>query len=149
MRDDRIESTFSGESKSVRFSFWKPEPLPPKDATILPIELISLGTLDSVSAKLLDIPRMTEVPCAPWEPQSGDKLKLHWECDAGVWLSVAVEQGPPKPGEVLTIEAQSKTPEKTFFRLYVQIFEQFGATVLDERTHQFFTPREFKTRSAS
>ena len=55
---------------------------------------------------------------------------------------------PPKPGEVLTIEAQSQAPEKMFFKLYVQIFEQFGATVLDEHVHQFFTPREFRTRVA-
>ena len=148
MRDDRIDPGFSAES-GLRFSFWKPDPLPPKDATILPIDLVSLGKLDSVSSKLLDIPHMTQVPCAPWEIQTGEKMKLHWECDAGVWLRVAVEQGPPKPGEVLTIEAQSKTPEKTFFKLYVQIFEQLGVTVLDERTHQFFTPREFKMRSAS
>ncbi len=146
MRDDRIDTAFTGASNSVRFSFWKPEPLPPKDATILPIELISLGKLASVSEKLLDIPRMREVPRAPWEPLADEKLRLHWECDAGVWLNVGVEQGPPKPGEVLTIEAHSRTAEKTFFKLYVQIFEQFGVTVLDERVHQFLTPKEFRVR---
>lgn len=149
MRDDRIDPQFSGAEKSVRFSFWKPEPLPPKDATILPIDLLSLGKLPSVSEKLLDIPRMSEVPRAPWEPPVQDRVRLHWNCDAGVWLSVGIEQGPPKPGEVLTIEAQSQTTEKTFFKLYVQIFEQLGVTVLDERMHQFLTPREFKVRAAS
>ena len=49
--------------------------------------------------------------------------------------------------QISSAEAQSATPEKTFFKLYVQIFEQFGATVLDERSHQFFTPREFRTRA--
>jgi hypothetical protein len=149
MREERVSGGMMGESSGLRFSFWKPDPLPPKDATILPIELVSLGKIDSVSAKLLDIPRMSQMPTAPWDPSPKDRMRLHWECEAGVWLSVAVEQGPPKPGEVLTIEAQSKIPEKTFFKLYVQIFEQLGVTVLDERTHQFFTPREFKTRIAS
>ncbi|MEI6234568.1 MAG: hypothetical protein WCT04_16055 [Planctomycetota bacterium] len=148
MRADRVVPGFSGESDAVRFSFWKPEPLPPKNAAIVPIELVSLGNLDSVAAKLLDIPRMSHVPSAPWEAPMNEKVRLHWGCEAGVWLSVAVEQGPLNPGEILTIEAQSKTPEKTFFKLYVQIFEQLGVTVLDERIHEFFTPREFKTRLA-
>jgi hypothetical protein len=143
MRDDAMNP------KVLRFSFWKPEPLPPKDATIVPIELMTLGKLEAVSAQLLDIPRMTKVPAAPWDPLLTDKMRLHWECDAGVILSVHVEQGPPKPGEVLMIEAQSQTPEKTFYKLYIQIFEQFGATVLDEKTHQFYTPKEFRTRVAS
>jgi hypothetical protein len=149
MRDDRIDSDFAGDARLVRFSFWKPEPLPPKDSKILPIDLVSLGKLDSVSDKLLDIPHMSRLPAAPWDTQTGINLKLCWECEAGVLLRVQVEQGPPKPGEVLTIEAQSKTPEKTFFRLYVQIFEQLGVTVLDERMHQFLTPKEFRTRLAS
>ncbi|HLX61947.1 MAG TPA: hypothetical protein VKX17_11760 [Planctomycetota bacterium] len=121
--------------------------MPPKDSKILPIELLSLGKIETVSKQLLEIPRMAEVPRAPWEPEPNEKLRMRWECEAGVWLTVSVEKGPPKPGEVLTIEAQSATPEKTFFKLYVQIFEQFGATVLDERSHQFFTPREFRTRA--
>jgi len=149
MRDDRLDSTLSGDSKCARFSFWKPEPLPPKDSKILPIELLSLGKIETVSKQLLEIPRMSEMPRAPWEEPSNEKVRMHWECDAGVWLTVGIEKGPPKPGEVLTIEAQSQAPEKMFFKLYVQIFEQFGATVLDEHVHQFFTPREFRTRLAS
>lgn len=150
MSDDRLISSqhAPGESGLVRFSFWKPEPLPPKDSTILPIELMSLGKLSNVSAKLLDIPHMSELPPAPWE-RDAQNVQLHWSCEAGVVLRVKMEQGPPKPGEVLTIEAASKTPEKTFYRLYVQIYEQFGATVLDERRHEFLTPREFRTRMSA
>ena len=149
MRDERVGGGLAGDAGGFRFSFWKPDPLPPKDATILPIDLVSLGKIDSVSARLLDIPHMSQMPAAPWDCAPDARMHLRWECDAGVWLSVAPEQGPPKPGEVLMIEAQSKIPEKTFFKLYVQIFEQLGVTVLDERTHQFYTPREFKTRIAS
>src|SRR6266513_1381053 len=111
----------------VHFSFWKPEPIPPKDSGILPIELHSLGSLNAVAEKLLDVPHMTQIPPNPWEH---------------------IEQGPPKPGEVLTINARSSAPEKAFYRLYVQIFEQFGATLLDEQVHQFFTPKEFRTKLA-
>jgi hypothetical protein len=142
MRDETADPNL------IRFSFWKPEPLPPKNASILPVELLSLGALKTVTARLLDIPKMEAIPAPPWQTDADENLTLHWGCDAGVLLRVHVEQGPPKQGEILTIDAQSKTPDKVFFKLYVQIFEQFGATVLDERTHEFFTPKEFRTRMA-
>ena len=135
-------------SERSQYSFWKPEPVPPKDATILPVELFSLGKLATVSEKLLDIPHMCGMPVAPWEGPAEQNLCLRWECDAGVVLKVRIEQGPPRPGEVLTIEARSKAPEKIFYRLYVQIYEQFGVTVLDEKRHEFLTPREFRSRMA-
>jgi len=136
------------ESGLVRFSFWKPDPLPPKDCTILPIELCSLGTLTVVAEQLLEVPHMHEVPAAPWDEKPALSLHLKWDVEDGVVLKVRTEQGPPKPGEVLTIQTQSVVPEKIFFRLYVQIFEQFGATVLDEKKHEFLTPKEFRTRMA-
>lgn len=133
----------------TRFSFWKPEPIPPKDSSIRPIELQSFGKLKNVAEKLLDVPKMSRVAPAPWETQPGSEtVNLVWQVDAGVILRVRAEQGPPKPGEVLTIAAKSAAESKTFYRLYVQIFEQFGATVLDENAREFFTPREFKTRLA-
>ena len=129
----------------VHFSFWKPDPIPPKDATILPVELHSLGSLNSVTEKLLDVPHMKQVPSAPWDNiRAGSDMKLMWEVEGGVVLKVHIEQGPPKPGEVITIDAKSSAPQRTFYRLYVQIFEQFGATLLDEKSHQFYTPREFR-----
>jgi hypothetical protein len=130
------------------FSFWKPEPLPPKDSTILPIELCSLGTLSNVAEKLLNVPHMHAVPPAPWDEKPGVSLNLMWDVEDGVMLKARTEQGPPKPGEVLTIHARADVAEKIFYRLYVQIFEQFGATVLDEKCHEFLTPREFRTRLA-
>ena len=133
----------------ARFSFWKPEPIPPKDATILPIALHSLGPLQAVAQKLMDVPKMSEMPRAPWEAKLKDKnVSLIWEVEEGVILQVHAEQGPPKPGEVLTIIAKSATPEKVFYRLYVQIYEHFGATVLDEKLHQFYTPKEFRSKMA-
>ena len=138
------------KQKLVQFSFWKPEPLPPKDSTILPIELISLGSLNIVTEKLLDVPKMSQVPKQPWDTESPPAtVNLIWEVDNGVILQIRTEQGPPKPGEVLTINAKSATAQKTFYRLYVQIYEQFGATVLDERSHQFYTPKEFRSKLAS
>lgn len=139
----------SNHSEIAQFSFWKPEPIPPKDASILPIELLSLGSLDSVAEKLLDVPKMSKMAVAPWETElAANSISLIWEVDGGVILRVKTEQGPPKPGEILCINAKCATEQKTFYRLYVQIFEQFGATVLDERSHQFYTPKEFRTRLA-
>jgi hypothetical protein len=146
MRDPLADARKSG---SAPFSFWKPEPLPPKDATILPVELISLGALGAVAEKLLDVPHMSALPAVPW--QAGPEtalLHLRWDVEQGVILQIRAEQGPPNPGEVLTIHANSHTPSKTFYRLYIQIYEQFGATVLDEKSHEFLTPREFKGRMA-
>ncbi len=130
----------------ARFSFWKPEPIPPKNTTILPIELHSLGPLKAVAEKLLDVPKMSAMPTAPWEVDAEKRVCLMWDVEDGVILQVRAEQGPPKPGEVLTINAKCSTPEKVFYRLYVQIFEHFGATVLDEKSHQFYTPKEFRTK---
>ena len=112
------------------------------------MELISLGRLDAVAERLLDLPKMAEVPKAPWESACSRELNLRWDVDEGVILQVRAEQGPPKPGEVITINAQSALSERTFYRLYIQIFEQFGATVLDERHHEFLTPKEFRARLA-
>ena len=139
----------STHSEITQFSFWKPEPIPPKDATILPIELLSLGSLEMVAEKLMEVPKMSKVAPAPWDAELAQTgVNLVWEVDQGVILQVRTEQGPPKPGEVLTINARSAATEKTFYRLYVQIFEQFGATVLDEKSHQFYTPKEFRTKLA-
>jgi hypothetical protein len=139
----------SNHPEPRQFSFWKPEPLPPKDSTILPVELISLGRLNEVAEHLLEVPKMMRVIDVPWDgPAAAPTLTLRWEVEQGVILQVKPEQGPPKPGEVLTINAKSSAPKKTFFKLYVQIFEQFGATLLDESSHQFFTPKEFRERMA-
>jgi hypothetical protein len=136
-------------SEIVQFSFWKPDPIPPKNAGILPIELHSLGSLNSVAEKLMEVPHMARIPTAPWDqtPVESD-VRLLWEVEGGVVLKVHLEEGPPKPGEVLTINARSHAPQRIFYRLYVQIFEQFGATLLDEKSHEFYTPREFRTKMA-
>lgn len=131
----------------VQFSFWKPEPLPPKGSRILPIELLPLGNLAAVLEKLFEIPHICKDPAGAL--QQPPVAFLRWQVDEGVVLLVRPEEGPPQPGEVLTINAKSSTALRTFFRLYVQIFEQFGATVLDERVHEFVTPREFRARLAS
>ena len=132
------------------FSFWKPEPIPPKDAKIHTVDLRPLGVLESVAEKLAEVPQMAQVPKSPWEVQDEHPtLRFQWQVEHGVILRVRAEQGPPRPGEVLTIGAASAAPQKDFFRLYVQIYEQFGVTVFDERVQDFLTPREFRSRLAS
>lgn len=131
------------DSKIVRFSFWKPDPVPPKNDKILPIDLHSLGRIEEVTERLFEVPHMAEMPKAPWEEHS-DTMRLQWQVEEGVILKVRAEAGPPAPGEILTINATTIAPKKVFFRLYVQLFEQFGVTVLDEEQQSFFTPREFR-----
>jgi len=136
-------------STPLVFSFWKPDPVPPKNNTIMPIELHALGTLSEVKQKLFEVPHLAEVPTAPWEQEEGaETLNLKWTVEEGVILKVRAETGPPSPGEVLTIGAQSSTEARVFYRLYVQLFEQFGVTLFDERDHDFLTPKEFRSRRA-
>jgi hypothetical protein len=131
------------------FSFWKPEPVPPKDSKILAVKLHSLGKLREVAERLFEVPHMASLPSGPWEQRdAATSMRLRWQVEDGVILQVKTEQGPPRPGEVLTIRAASRTPNRVFFRLYVQLFEQFGVTVLDERQRDFVTPREFRARLA-
>src|SRR5689334_18584156 len=112
MPDPRPDSQ---NNEIAQFSFWKPEPIPPKNASILPIELLSLGRMESVADKLLDVPHMAKVQPLPWEAEAATQsLNLFWEVDEGVILKVRAEQGPPKPGEVLTINARSAAGQKTF-----------------------------------
>ena len=132
-----------------RFSFWKPDPIPPRNAAVLSVNLHSLGKLETVTEKLFDVPRMTEVPMPPWDEKGHPSVaRLRWQVEEGVILNFRIEEGPPRPGEVLTIEAASAAADKTFYRLYVQLFEQFGVTVLDERSHDFLTPRQFRSKLA-
>ena len=126
------------------FSFWKPEPVPPKNSKILAVKLHSLGKLKEVTERLFEVPHMARVPAGPWEKERPTSIRLRWQVEDGVILQVKTEQGPPKPGEVLTIRAANRTPNRVFFRLYVQLFEQFGVTVLNEKQHDFMTPREFR-----
>jgi hypothetical protein len=91
---------------------------------------------------------MEQLPANPWELlDKAPTLRMRWEVEEGVLLKVRPEQGPPKPGEVLTIEAHSAAPNRIFYRLYVQLYEQFGVTLLDERSHDFLSPREFRAQA--
>ncbi|MBE7466991.1 MAG: hypothetical protein HS116_26260 [Planctomycetes bacterium] len=146
MNESHHESSREGDAPQVHvFSFWKPDPVPPKDNTILPVELHSLGRIEDVKERLFEVPRIAEIPREPWEvAEASPVTRLRWQVDEGVILNVRSEQGPPKPGEVLTIRAETVAPGRTFYRLYVQIYEQLGVTVLDERSHQFLSPREFR-----
>lgn len=141
------------ESKPAKieyFSFWKPDPLPPRDSKIHPVELQSLGTLESVTEKLTDVPHLSPVPQTVWDVQDENPaVRFRWYVEEGVILQIRVEKGPPKPGEVLTIGAASAAPKTVFYRLYIQIYEQFGVTLFDEGAHDFFTPKEFKLHLAS
>ena len=144
--DERSAAFSDPHARVARFSFWKPEPPPGHDRRIQPVELLSLGPLAGVAAHLLDVPKMAAVALPPWEKAPERERQLLWAVDGGILLRVKAEETPPKPGEVLTIHALNAASERAFYRLYIQIFEQFGVTVLDERNHQFLTPREFRAR---
>lgn len=128
----------------IRFSFWKPEPVPPNGPSIVVADLQSLGSLTSVAKTLLDIPRMEELPSLPW-PLVKNEVKLVWDVEGGVRLDVHQEEWPPRPGEVLMISLRGCVQQKFYHRLYVQVFERFGVTILDEASHKFYTPREFRS----
>lgn len=127
----------------VRFSFWKPEPVPPNGPAIVIADLQSLGSLESVAESLMEIPRMEEVPALPF-PLAKNEIKLIWDVECGVKLDIHQEEWPPRPGEVLMISLRGSVHPKLFNRLYVQVYERFGVTLLDEMSHRFITPREFR-----
>lgn len=127
----------------VRFSFWKPEPVPPNGPVIVVADLQPLGSLATVAESLLQIPRMEELPSLPF-PLAKNEVKLVWDVECGVKLDVYQEEWPPRPGEVLTIQLRGCVHPKLFHRLYVQVYERFGVTILDEMSHKFYTPREFR-----
>ena len=91
------------------FSFWKPDPVPQKDSKILAVQLHSLGKLKEVAKRLFDVPHMAKIPSGLWE--TTESMRLRWQVEDGVILQLKTEQGPPKPGEVLTIRAASRTAE--------------------------------------
>jgi hypothetical protein len=104
MLENRPEQPSSGKNRS--FSFWKPEPLPPKDKVILPTELLALGSLASVAERLLEVPNLLPSDNAPWDC-TGAALKFVWKVENGVFLRIHTEVGPPRPGEVITIDAKN------------------------------------------
>ncbi len=80
------------ESQLTRFSFWKPEPIPPKNSTILPVNLDSLGSLNRVKEMLFEVPHMAEVPKAPWQmEETPPTVRLQWQVEEGVKTEIRLE----------------------------------------------------------
>jgi hypothetical protein len=122
-------------SKDLSFySFWKPQSIPRGEGNLV---LHPLGTLEEVTKKLLRLPFIKPVHC-----QRSSTVRLGW----GVGFGVIMQIKAPKDGRVLMISVTSGVPDHVFYRLYVQLREQFGVTVLDEVTNEFLTTKQFKSR---
>ena len=106
--------------KDVSFySFWKPQVLPKGEG---PLSLFPLGPLEEVTKKLLRLPYIKPVHC-----QRSSTVRLAWTVGTGVGLQIKAS----KDGQVFSFFLTSSVPDHTFFRLYVQLREQFGITLLD------------------
>lgn len=126
--------------EAIRFSFWKPEPLP-EIPLIAVVNLIPLGKLQNVASAVLDIPKTVLMPSWPWEESV---VNIFWEVERGALLRISTESGSICPGQVLTIPVESHVSYRTFYRLYIHVFEQFGTIVLHELSHKFMTPMQYK-----
>jgi hypothetical protein len=135
------------------FSFWKPEPIPTAEKTIQTVTLRPLGDLPEVAERMLDLPCMQEISggaLKPWgaEHEAGSLL-LHWARAEGATLQLEEEAWPPLPGKILSIGGATRGSPSLLYNLYVQLFEQLGVTLLDEKHGRFLTPRDFRRQMAS
>lgn len=125
-----------------RFSFWKPDPIPQESDGISCSNLVPLGMAFDVLDKILTIPLTTYMNIN----MDQDCSLVFWGRDKGVMLTFKDDPGNIAPGLVVTINAKSNVDDKLFYRLYVQLFERFSTTLLDESSSLFLTPKQFKKR---
>lgn len=121
------------------YSFWKPDPLPSPDQSEL--LFYPLGSIDEVTRQLLRIPNMSHRFC-PIVPS----VRLLWRVGNGVVLQARPEQGQEMVGDVITLSAVSAVSDQVFYRLYVQLREQFGVTLLDETHGVFLSVEDMKRK---
>jgi hypothetical protein len=120
------------------YSFWRPESVHKHTKDL---RFQSLGHIGEITEKLLRLPHIKPMFC-PIIPS----VRALWKVERGVVLQTRAEQGTELQGQVLMIGATSAVPDRILFRLYVQLYEQFGVTLLDETTGNFLTVRQFKDR---
>lgn len=137
MTDEQDNNPLAGPEIAF-YSFWKPESVHKhcKD-----LRFQSLGQVGEITEKLLRLPKTKPIFC-PIIPS----VRFLWKVERGVILQIRAEQSSDMQGEVLMIGATSAVPDSSFFKLYVQLWEQFGATVLDETTGEFLNIKAFRER---
>jgi hypothetical protein len=124
--------------KLNNFCFWKLDLIPETDNVILNANVNEFGSLKDILSHLLDIPKTSELP--------NDYLNLArvwWDIESGAILRINVDESI-KPGKIINIYASTGVSYKCFYRLYVQIYENFGAIVYVDDTQKFIHPKEFR-----
>jgi len=120
-------------------TFWKPGEVGP-----ITVEVLPLGPASQVASKILDIPRMHVFLSTM---TFHGYLSFLWDVGQGVTMAFRDE---PEFGDggVFSIMVMDKHRVKPqdFFRLYVQVSEQFGVVLLED--DGFVEVRKFKTRLA-
>lgn len=120
-------------------TFWKPS-----EVGLVRVEVLPLGPATQVASKILDIPRMHVFLSSL---TFHGYLSFLW--DVGHGVTVAFRDEPEfGRGGVFSIMVMDKHRVKPqdFFRLYVQVSEQFGVVLLED--DGFVEVRKFKTRLA-
>ncbi len=122
------------------FSLWRPEPLPPKDNKLLSVKMQPIGQYQELTRRIIALPNMKIMLKNTQVIGRVPMMRVLWDVKEGVILQYRAEQGSL---DVVSITAISAVNDKLFYKLYVQMYEQFSTIVLDDMTHQFFTPNEF------
>ena len=129
------------------FSFWKPDPIPSNDTNVIvDIRLLALGSMLSVTKQLLNIKQMKIMLQRENFSAPIPMMRLYWDVHDGVVLQYRTETIMDDNSNILSINAISATTDCILYRLYVQLYERFGVVLLDEVTHNFYTPKMFKKK---
>ena len=119
----------------IRSSLWKLETIPEKSRLAIPYPL---GTLDEVRRKILDVRHTKELHSLMSD--SGFYSRFMW--DSSVLLVVMDTNDKPK--QVNSIVLINASDVKEFYLLYLQLYELFGVTLLDEEKDEFIPIRTYK-----
>lgn len=123
----------------MEHTFWKTDPIPEKGIVVA--HLLPMGSSKHVSEGILSIPHTHPFFCS-WT--SHGYVTVRWDIDGGVLLSFRDEQEFGNGGVFSLICAKQAVPDAMFFKLYVQLFEIFGALLLERDS--FITVPQYKKR---
>jgi len=120
-------------------TFWKP-----KQVGLVEVEVLPLGPASQVASKILDIPRMHVF--LSYLTFHG-YLSFLWDVGQGITVAFRDEPEFGRGGvfSIMVMDRHRVLP-KDFFRLYVQVSEQFGVVLLED--DGFVGVQQFKTRLA-
>jgi hypothetical protein len=123
------------------YSLWRPDSLPNKNATLIAVKILSIGSITEITKRLMSIKHMKMM--LKLHPGKLPIMRLLWDVGEGVILQYKAELGLEQL-DVAMIEIISAVNNKTFYNLYIQIHENLGIILLDEVSNVFVPPREFK-----